>query len=89
MQTASPSQPTLEQQLIAVVQSLPEDRAREVLDFALFVQARIAADEGAWDELFAGKADQVTAWVDRIMAEEGALTGVDTSGDVLKPASPQ
>ncbi len=68
MQTANQSQSALEQQLIAVVQSLPEDRAREVLDFALFVQARIAADDAAWDEIFAQKANAVTTWVDQMMA---------------------
>lgn len=88
VQTAIPTQ-TIEQQIVEVLQTLPPDRAREVLDFALFVQAQIAATDTAWDELFATRSEAVAAWVDRVMAEDGDVTDIDASGEVLTPVRPQ
>jgi len=77
--------PTPVEEVVRAMATLPLEAQREVLDFALFVQARIAAEDAAWDETFATRADDVAAWVDRITAEGGEPTGIDASGEVLKP----
>lgn len=88
MQTSTPP-PTIEQQVVDVLQTLPLDRAREVLDFALFVQGQVAAVDKAWDNLFATRAEAVDAWVDRVVAEDDEMTDIDASGDMLTPARSQ
>ena len=56
--------PTIEQALIAAIRDMPEQQAREVLDFALFLQARIAAEDAKWDAAFAATdSAKLKAWL--------------------------
>ena len=48
---ASPQTPIDE--LVHAVQALPPEAQREVLHFALFLQARIVSQDKAWDTAFA------------------------------------
>ena len=76
--------PTLEQALIAAVREMPEDRAREVLDFALFLQARLAAIDAQWEASFeATPTSKLQAWLDAERANDTELTAIDDSGEVL------
>ena len=77
--------PTPVEEVVRAMATLPLEAQRAVLDFALFVQARSAAEGAAWDETFATRADDVADWVDRITAADGEPTGIDVRGEVLKP----
>lgn len=80
--------PTIEQELIAAIRAMPEERAREVLDFALFLQTRIAAEDAKWDASFAATdTAKLQAWLDAERARDTELTDVDDTGEVLQPAS--
>ena len=66
--------PTLEQELIAAIREMPDDRAREVLDFALFLQARIAAEDAKWNASFAATdSAKLKAWLDAEKADDEDL----------------
>ena len=87
MPTTEPA-PTIEQALVAVLREMPEDRAREVLDFALFLQARIAAEDAKWDAAFeATDTSKLQAWLDAERANDAELTDIDDTGEVLRPVS--
>jgi len=65
---------SLAQQLVQVVAALPDERVREVIDFALFLQARIAANDAKWEASFAAT-DSATlrAWLEAEKADDEDL----------------
>ncbi len=81
--------PALEQELIAVIRTMPEDRAREVLDFALFLQARIAAEDAKWDAAFAAtpesKFAEMAARVRAQVAASETKPMFDAVGELAHP----
>ena len=81
--------PSLEQELIAAIREMPEDRAREVLDFALFLQARIAAEDAKWDAAFAAtpesKFAEMAARVRAQVAAGEAKPMFDAVGELARP----
>ena len=73
-----------EQALIDIIQTLPVERIRQVVDYARFVQtqtldefvlqegedpATVATDEAAWDAQFATSQEQMTKMAARVRAE--------------------
>lgn len=59
---------------MAVIRDMPEYHAREVLDFALFLQARIAAEDAKWDASFAATdSDKLKAWLADEKADDNDL----------------
>jgi hypothetical protein len=80
-----PEAPAIEQAIIAVLREMPEDRAREVLDFALFLQARIWADDAKWDAAFATTDSiKLKAWLDAERAADDDLQPMfDESGEFV------
>jgi hypothetical protein len=73
-----------EQTLIAIIRTLPNEQARQVLEFARYIQLQtqddfafaeeetaeeIAADEARWDAQFAATQDDLRAMAANIRAE--------------------
>lgn len=54
--------------------TLPPEAQQEVLDFALFLQARIAAEDAKWDASFASTdSAKLRAWLDEERAGDQDL----------------
>jgi recombinational DNA repair protein (RecF pathway) len=96
--------------VIHLIESLPEDKLASVYDFASYIQSRtdalmeeedrlaselfgdateeqLRAEDEKWDQLFADTEDKLLKLAEE--AEEayrtGQTTGIDDSGDELKP----
>ena len=92
-------QNTIEQEVIDNLRQLPPERAQEVLDFVIFLRARVHSipspqlpviratpsnGDAAWDSIFETEGEAVDAWVDDLLAENAPSTPIDASGNVLK-----
>ncbi len=68
-----------------VVATLPLDAQKEVLDFALFLQSRIAADDAQWESAFAETdSAKLRAWLDVEKADDDDLQPMfDAAGNIV------
>lgn len=67
-----------------VIAALPPDAQKEVLDFALFLQARIAAQDAQWEAAFAETdSARLKAWLDAEKADDEDLKPMfDEAGNI-------
>ena len=67
-----------------IIATLPPDAQKEVLDFALFLQSRIAAQDAQWDAAFAETdTAKLKAWLDAENASDEDLKPMfDEAGNI-------
>lgn len=67
-----------------VISTLPANAQKEVLDFALFLQARIVAQDAQWDAAFAETdSARLKAWLDAEKADDEDLKPMfDEAGNI-------
>jgi hypothetical protein len=74
----------VEKKALLILQELPEDSAEHALSYLEFLTAKLAAEDAKWDALFASTTDEQWEML-LTKLNEGEATGIDDSGDELKP----
>jgi hypothetical protein len=80
---ATPTTTTVEE-IIRTMATLPPEAQKEVLDFALFLQTRITAEDAKWDAAFAATDPaKLRAWLDAEKAGDDDLRPMfDEAGEI-------